>query len=1274
MINLETHINDLIDLGISITDISNILIIDLEQDDLYASNLINFTNYTLEERTNIRHLLLDIIFYINSDVSSFITTEEFLGLQYNTGNLIKVFNNNSTINLDTELTNSQNIYINLSDLSSSVVINKNSSSITIWKNLDNYYIDGESINQLVSNNQTIQIFNNSFIFGGVYIIESQDQILNNNNYSVVFRYNNTTNYTLGDIIYDTSSSIINLKFIVSINGILLTETNYPDYSYIIYRDGEGIDISGDSINIVKSPENSAVYIVKIFYNSTQVYYSYVQIVFPSTGELESAGTGLIPWIRSWFYTATELNILSETLDIYKYLDVYSLKEFKPRLQIDSNGTIFLAYMRSADYKKLLSLQRISSNNVLINRIEFQFDDNPNVITDDYTISLLLHNDKIYLGYNTLDITTKKYDYKINIYTYDLIFIQTQTLSTKIDNFPFNAQIKNTNIIKGNDNTIYFSFNHDISGYDESGNIINYDLSDGQVLSTSGIYKQTTRLFHFTESFNLISELDLLFSLKSNYYISINHLYYYNNNLYVSLLYKQLNDDWNMSLLKYNNNNLIIHQSLTSYNTEYDELNNYITIDNDTIYMVYTTFGEYNTGLLNNQFGEIIMTKMDLSLNIDLNFGVLGRKHIRGSKNADYPLGIHIWQNNIYMLALTNGIIEGLLNVSKGINNIAIYKIDLDGDVIWVRQYNDFNKTNIYASDIIYGYDSNGNLYVAFNFYNGSFRDDVCLFKMIHPEYLPSDNIDISGVFNVYETITANVNKITNNFDIYTPSKTYQWQYFTSNNINNINDITFWEDISGATTLSYTIPLTYYKKYLRLKYSFINIIEDNFTYYSNPTPQILIETTLIPELNYSGNLSYLTFNPEIQIPFPTTTEILNAQVYYVITDESGNNAIPTDVSAQIIDENLLLYFSNTGLYNLEYFSVSEFGVYSDSINIELDIHEDYFETINTMDISQISLSLSKLIDGSSVYFNMDTSSIFPPISEVSNMNFIVRCISNCSFKLQIYTKTGILSIEKETSLIASDNVQLLTFDFSLETFKLLTMKEYTIKITCLDSYIASLGWLGARRLSSSPIIGPILYDTSNTEQYVCIDFIAFCTFDIDIGHEPYFYYNSTRITTLPDITRYVKPHIKSAKITNYITVLPTKALDFSNNELEIITNLNTDVFYKQGTRSRYYITEDKYGRRSQLNVNINIFQDLDNNNQNDLSQNYLEIGDNLVSKNKGGNRIDMYIQPNKTRFYKNGKASMKPINNNNLLKVLELNKHTLKNQIIINLNNNKIIKF
>jgi hypothetical protein len=94
-----------------------------------------------------------------------------------------------------------------------------------------------------------------------------------------------------------------------------------------------------------------------------------------------------------------------------------------------------------------------------------------------------------------------------------------------------------------------------------------------------------------------------------------------------------------------------------------------------------------------------MTKLNNNLEIDITFGLNGRKHIRGSSNADYPLGLHIWNNNIYMVVLTNGLIEGTLNLNKGINNIAIYNIELNGDVKWVRQYNDFNKENIYGNNI-----------------------------------------------------------------------------------------------------------------------------------------------------------------------------------------------------------------------------------------------------------------------------------------------------------------------------------------------------------------------------------------------------------------------------------------------------------------------------------------------------------------------------------------------------------------------------------------------
>lgn len=428
---------------------------------------------------------------------------------------------------------------------------------------------------------------------------------------------------------------------------------------------------------------------------------------------------------------------------------------------------------------------------------------------------------------------------------------------------------------------------------------------------------------------------------------------------------------------------------------------------------------------------------------------------------------------------------------------------------------------------------------------------------------------------------------------------------------------------------------------------------------------------IPTLTFIGDISFITFNKNLEIPLPTVDGSFNPVLNFFITDISNNS---TDASGEIISDRIFLTFVNTNIYLLNFFAINDISNQSLPLQLYIDVHPAIIQKITTIDTNEdLELSVARLIDGSSVVFQLDSNPIFPPISDVSNMKFIVYSPIPASFMLEIFTPGGVLSIQEFSDISGIDDFQLLNFNIEPEPFRLLNQKIYTIRLTCLTPALCLQEWFCTRYLFSSLIIKPITNHPTFTNLYPCFEFTLSVFFDIDLGLEPRFFYNNTLLTSLSPIIKFVKPHIRKVKIINDITIIPDQALDFSNNELFILTNLDTNKGYEQGLNIIYFRAEDRYGRVSELTMDIEIIQDLDSNLLNDLSFNYLDLSGNIISRNKGGDRMDLYIQSRKTRLYKDGKASLRPINNNDVARVLELNRNSFTNAILLNLRTNKANK-
>ena len=182
----------------------------------------------------------------------------------------------------------------------------------------------------------------------------------------------------------------------------------------------------------------------------------------------------------------------------------------------------------------------------------------------------------------------------------------------------------------------------------------------------------------------------------------------------------------------NNGNVLWSKQDISLNSNDYEENPYVAIDsNNNIFLTYFTYGEI-TEQTSKGGSEIVVVKLDTNGNTewvkqDLSFNTFG---------YDYRPSICIDNSdNIVIAYYTGENIDGGTN--KGSDDIVVFKLNQNGDLIWIKQDLSFNTYHgdSYPSVCV---DNNNNVYVTFSTYGQViggihfFQDeprDVAFFKL-----------------------------------------------------------------------------------------------------------------------------------------------------------------------------------------------------------------------------------------------------------------------------------------------------------------------------------------------------------------------------------------------------------------------------------------------------------------------------------------------------------------------------------------------------------------
>lgn len=217
-----------------------------------------------------------------------------------------------------------------------------------------------------------------------------------------------------------------------------------------------------------------------------------------------------------------------------------------------------------------------------------------------------------------------------------------------------------------------------------------------------------------------------------------------------------------------------------FNTDKHETNGSVTCDNnDDVVIVYSTQGN-SSGNTNANYGynDLVVMKM----NVDGDVLWIKQNNIFNSTGDELYMNVACdSNNNIYVAYVSTGSTSG--NTNQGGRDVVIMKMDLNGNVIWIKQNNTFNglRDDQYTGVVC---DSNNNVFVVFSLDGsssgniGSGGKDIVVMKLVPNgdiAWIKQNNVFNTSSSEMFPTIACGLND-----DIYI---TYYTSKATSGNTN-----------------------------------------------------------------------------------------------------------------------------------------------------------------------------------------------------------------------------------------------------------------------------------------------------------------------------------------------------------------------------------------------------------------------------------------------------------------------------------------------------------
>jgi hypothetical protein len=158
----------------------------------------------------------------------------------------------------------------------------------------------------------------------------------------------------------------------------------------------------------------------------------------------------------------------------------------------------------------------------------------------------------------------------------------------------------------------------------------------------------------------------------------------------------------------NSGNMIWIKQHQTMNTNNNETNPVIALDSSmNVFVTYQTYGIVSGGT-NIGSGDIVVFKLDTNGN----FLWVKQQAVMNTSGNDQTFGIATDPSgNCYVSYYTDGTVSG--GTTIGSNTLALFKLDADGNMVWIKDMSQVNGDNAYVLNPVLASDTTGNVFLAY---------------------------------------------------------------------------------------------------------------------------------------------------------------------------------------------------------------------------------------------------------------------------------------------------------------------------------------------------------------------------------------------------------------------------------------------------------------------------------------------------------------------------------------------------------------------------------
>jgi hypothetical protein len=386
----------------------------------------------------------------------------------------------------------------------------------------------------------------------------------------------------------------------------------------------------------------------------------------------------------------------------------------PSVAVDSSGNIYVSYQTTG----IVSGGTLRGDGTTTDIVVFKMDTFGNMIwikqhavmnttgNDYYPSTAVDYNGNVYVSYQTTGAVSG------GTFVggfYDIVVFKLDTNGNMV--WIKEQRVMNTNA----------GDNNPTIAVDSSGNVYISYFTDGTVsggtslfgsftivvlkLDTNGnaVWVRQRRFMNPVDDFYDTENPQIAVDASGNVYVSYNTIGTVSggwsdttNNIVVF----KLDTNGNMVWIK--------QQRVMNSNNSAEDINPTIAVDSGgNVYVSYQTRGRVSGGTFLGGVNDIVVFKLDTNGNM---VWIRERALMNTIGNDLYPKTALDSNGNVYVSYYTTGTVSGGINI--GSNDIVIFNLDTNGNMVWIKQQRVMNSTNNDQHSAI-KLDSNGNIYVGY---------------------------------------------------------------------------------------------------------------------------------------------------------------------------------------------------------------------------------------------------------------------------------------------------------------------------------------------------------------------------------------------------------------------------------------------------------------------------------------------------------------------------------------------------------------------------------